>query len=65
MRSSSLGIFAQRIRRFIADDRGFIAAEKALITLLALGAVIVVAKYILAGSTKASDTIKTKLESTH
>lgn len=50
------------IRRFIEDERGFIAAEKALITLLALGAVIVVAKYILAGSTKASETIKGKLE---
>ena len=52
------------IRRFIEDETGFIAAEKALITLLALGAIIVVAKYILSGSTTASNTIKTKLEST-
>jgi Flp pilus assembly pilin Flp len=50
------------IRRFAAEERGFVAAEKALITLLALGIIIVVAKFILAGSTKAVTTSKTNLE---
>ena len=50
-------------KRFLLEEAGFMAAEKALLTLLALGIAIVVAKYILAGSTKAADTVKSGLES--
>ena len=50
------------LKSFIRDEAGFTGAEKALITLLALGIIIVVAKFILAGSTKAVTTSKTNLE---
>ena len=44
------------LRKFFADNLGFTGAEKALITLLALGLIIIVARYVLLGSQAASNT---------
>lgn len=52
----------ESLKKFFRDEAGFTGAEKALLTLLALGIIIVVAKFILAGSTKAVTTSKTNLE---
>lgn len=38
------------LRKFFADNRGFTGAEKALLTLLALGLIIVVARFVLFGA---------------
>jgi len=37
------------LRKFFADSRGFTGAERAFITLLALGLIIIVARFILFG----------------
>ncbi len=50
------------LKNFLRDEGGFTGAEKALITLLALGIILVVAKFILSGSTKAVTTTKSKLD---
>lgn len=49
--------------RLLFGESGFIAAEKILLTLLALGALLVVAKYVLLGSTSTATKVKTSLES--
>lgn len=50
------------LRRFFADKLGFTGAEKALITLLALGLIIVVARFVLFGSNVTATKTKGALE---
>jgi hypothetical protein len=38
------------LRKFLADNLGFTGAERALITLLTLGLIIIIAKFVLYGS---------------
>lgn len=49
-------------RKFFVETSGFAAAEKALITLLALAMILVVARYILAGSTTAAGNVQKVLQ---
>lgn len=50
-------------KRFLVDKRGFVAAEKILLTLIALGAVLLVGRYIVLGTNKAATNVQKTLES--
>lgn len=52
----------ESLRRFFAEKLGFTGAEKALITLLALGLIIIVAKFVLFGSTTTSTKTREALD---
>lgn len=49
--------------RLLLGESGFVAAEKVLITLLALGIALVVGRFILAGASTSANNVKTSLES--
>lgn len=49
--------------RLLIGESGFVAAEKVLLTLLALGTALVVGRYILSGATTSATNVKTTLES--
>lgn len=50
------------LRQFLTEHTGFVAAEKVLITLLALGIIMVVARFVLSGSTTAATNIQNTLQ---
>ena len=50
------------LRKFFADNHGFTGAEKALLTLLALGMILLVARFVLFGSSQTASTTRTTLE---
>ncbi len=51
------------LREFMFDEGGFSAAEIALLTMLALGMALVVAKFILSGATTAATKVQQGLSS--
>ena len=51
------------LKKFLTGSTGFVAAEKVLITLLALGIALVVARYVLSGSTTAATNVENSLKS--
>ncbi len=50
------------IKRFLEDEAGFTGAEKALLTLLGLGVILVVGRIVFDGSQTAAYTTSNKMK---